>query len=240
MRPMVVRARLALALAPLVMGVLASAPSAARAQETPPAATPAPPPPGGGEAPPAGSAPEAKPKSTAPAGYAYGDKPAPRSRPVKGVKPHAKGPVATYPGFQTLEDGGTRVFVQLTEPVQVEERKAKGSLTYVLKGAHVAKRNNTNALVTVHFDTPVSRARLVPAGNDLHFVVELRAAATPAWSVKEGPEKSSMLVVDFPKGDYLPKDAPAASEAPAKPGAPAPPGQAGQPDENAGGAGPTP
>ncbi|MCW5831782.1 MAG: hypothetical protein KIS78_04935 [Labilithrix sp.] len=45
--------------------------------------------------------------------------------------------------------------------------------------------NNTNALVTVHFNTPVARARLVPRGQDLHFIVELRSAATPTWKMSE-------------------------------------------------------
>jgi hypothetical protein len=49
--------------------------------------------------------------------------------------------------------------------VPVEEHKARGSITYVLKNAGARVWNNTNALVTVHFNTPVSRARLVPRGE---------------------------------------------------------------------------
>jgi hypothetical protein len=146
-------------------------------------------------------------------GYSYSD-----PKPVKGQQQNpppvakrapqvakATGPVATLPGFETLGDGSTRVFVQLTQNVQVEERKAKGTLTYVLKGAHVTIHNNTNPLVTVHFNTPVNQARLRPAGNDLLLVIDLRAAASPAWKMNAGKDGTAILQVDFPKGNFLPE-----------------------------------
>jgi hypothetical protein len=102
-----------------------------------------------------------------------------------------------------LAEGGSRLFVELSQNVQIDERKAHGSLTYVLHGAHVTVHNNTNPLVTVHFNTPVASARLVPAGHDLLFVVSLRADATPTWKINPGKEGSSVLTVDFPKGSYV-------------------------------------
>lgn len=128
-------------------------------------------------------------------GYSYKD--APRKPVARRVRRRVGGPVATLPGFEMRPDGGSRVFVQLSQEVQVEERKAAGSVTYILKGTHVAVWNNTNALVTVHFDTPVSRARLVPHGNDTWLVIDLRAAAAPAWKVTPTADKSAMLSVDF-------------------------------------------
>lgn len=165
-----------------------------------------------------GSDPNAAPaepkKPAAPmAGYAYGDKAAPSAG---GGTHHARyrktGPVVNMPGFEQTGDGGSRLFVQLSQNVPVEERKAQGSITYVLKGASPRVYNNTNALVTVHFNTPVSKARLVPKGKDLLFVIDLRAAATPTWKVNEGPEKTSVLTIDFPKGDFLPAAGAAASD----------------------------
>jgi hypothetical protein len=137
--------------------------------------------------------------ATPAAGYAYADKPAassPRAR------YRARGPVVNMPGFEQTSDGASRLFVQLSQSVPVEERKAQGTITYVLKGASPRVWNNTNALVTVHFNTPVSRARLVPHGQDLHFIVELRAAASPTWKMNESQDKSAMLAIDFPKGDF--------------------------------------
>ena len=93
--------------------------------------------------------------------------------------------------------------MQLSQAVPVEQRVAPGSVTYVLKGAHLRVHNDTNALVTVHFNTPVFRARLVPSGSDLLFVLELRSAATPTFKVAENAGKTSTLQIDFPKGDFL-------------------------------------
>lgn len=139
------------------------------------------------------------------AGYAYGDKStrtaAPRARHARFRK---TGPVVNTPGFEQTAEGGSRLFVQLSQSVPVEERKAQGSITYVLKGASPRVWNNTNPLVTVHFNTPVTRARLVPQGQDLLFVIELRAAVTPTFKLTETPDKGATLTIDFPKGDYLP------------------------------------
>jgi hypothetical protein len=115
----------------------------------------------------------------------------------------ADAPIATLPGFEALPDGGSRVFVQVTKTVAVEERRGANAITYVLKGAHVMKRNNTNPLVTLHMNTPVASARLVPAGSDLEFVVALRAAGTPTWRVTQSNDGASRLEIDFPKGTFV-------------------------------------
>jgi hypothetical protein len=119
------------------------------------------------------------------------------------------------PGFETLADGSSRLFVELTKPVAYETKTAKGTVTYVLKGARVSRRNNTNALVTVHFNTPVTSARLVPHGHDLWFVVALRAPVQPAVTMDAGKDGSAVMHIDLPKGQYLPgASAPSTSAAP--------------------------
>jgi len=165
--------------------------------------------------------------------------PAPRAAP-RGARPRAKPgararsgaskfAVATLPGFELLADGSSRLFVQLTQPVQVEEKRAAGTLTYVLHGARVLRRNNENALVTVHFNTPVTRARVIPRGHDLHFVVELRDNVTPTWKLTPAKDGASILMIDFPAGEFLPAERGAsdASPPPAGAGASAPPANAG-------------
>ena len=140
-------------------------------------------------------------------GYGYGGgkpKKDAQPAPVRQVARHVAGPVATLPGFEMLPDGGSRLFVDLSQSVPVEERKAPGSVTYVLKGAHLEHRNNANALVTVHFNTPVWRAKLVPSGADLLFVVEMRSqAAQGAMKMTPGAGGATRLTVDFAKGEYL-------------------------------------
>jgi hypothetical protein len=115
-----------------------------------------------------------------------------------------EGPGAVVPGFELLGDGSSRLFVQMPKAVAYETKVGKGTITYVLKDVHVEKRNNYNPLVTVHFNTPVSKARLVPHGHDLWFVVTLRASAQPQVSMEPAKEGGAVLHIDFPKGSYVP------------------------------------
>jgi hypothetical protein len=194
----------------IVLGVLVLADVGHAEQRRPPPAgeeTPEVLPPAGGGGSsgsgPATDVPEKKLPSTPAAGYAYGDKATASSRSTPHARYRTRGPVVNIPGFEQTADGGSRLFVQLSQSVPVEERKGQGTITYVLKGASPRVWNNTNALVTVHFNTPVSRARLVPQGQDVHFIVELRSAATPTWKMTESADKSALLTIDFPKGDFL-------------------------------------
>jgi hypothetical protein len=193
-----------------LLAVVAAAPALALAQTTVPTT-------GGGAA-----------TTTAPAGTDTGAPPATGfgwSTPhVKLRKPTAKrakstAPDVIEPGFETLADGSSRLFVELSKQVPFETKTAAGSITYVLKGAHVDKRNNYNPLVTVHFNTPVSQARLVPHGSDLYFVVELRAAVQPTATMDAGKDGTAILKIEFPGGSWLPAQ-PGASAGPAASSAP--------------------
>jgi hypothetical protein len=118
--------------------------------------------------------------------------------------PRASSALAVLPGFEELDDGSTRLFVDLSAPAAYETKAAKGTFTYVLKEAQVAKRNNCNPLVTIFFNTPVTKAQLVPHGRDLWFVVDVRAPAEPSVSVDAKDGGGATLSIRFPKGDYLP------------------------------------
>ena len=122
-------------------------------------------------------------------------------------------------GFEPLDDGSSRLFVELSKPVTYETKAARGTVTYVLKGTRVTRRNNTNPIVTVHFNTPVTEARLVPHGHDLWFVVDLRADVQPAVTMDTGKDGGAVMKIALPKGEYLPGGGPA----PAPSASPAPP-----------------
>jgi hypothetical protein len=131
------------------------------------------------------------------------------------------------PGFETLGDGSTRLFVDLSKPVSYETKTSKGTVTYVLKGARVARRNSYNPLVTVHFNTPVTNARLVPHGRDLWFVIQLRAKVDLSVTMDAGKDGSAVMRIDLPKGSYLPAPASDSSGTPSTSGPPStqPPGR---------------
>jgi hypothetical protein len=162
------------------------------------------------------AAPAASGASSAPPAFpatGYGWSTTPKRRTGGHLRPHApvaraqsRTPDAILPGFETLADGTTRLFVLMSQPVKYEVKPAQGTLNYVLKGAHVDKRNNYNPLVTVHFNTPVTSARLVPHGADLWFVVDLRANVTPTVAMDAAKDGGAMLRIEFPRGDYLPSE----------------------------------
>jgi hypothetical protein len=115
-----------------------------------------------------------------------------------------EGTGAVVPGFEMLGDGSTRVFVQMPKTATFSTKSSRGRVTYVLKDVQVDKRNNYNPLVTVHFNTPVSSARLIPHGRDLWLVIALRAPVKPTAALQPAKDGGSVLQIDFPKGDYLP------------------------------------
>lgn len=129
------------------------------------------------------------------------------------AKKTGKGLVASFPSFAMREDGGSRLTVRLSGAASVEERHAGRTLTYAIKGARIGRHNDTHPLVTLHFNTPLARARLVAAKGEVRLVVELRADAAATQKVEQGPDGATLLAIDFPKGEWLAANAPKA-EAP--------------------------
>ncbi len=116
----------------------------------------------------------------------------------------------TYAGFQMFDDGTSRVYVQLTEPVAVEETLKGATAEYRLVGATIPARNNENPLLAEHFAAEVRSARLLPEGKrkgrgkkkrggSARLVVEMREAAHPEHRMIQNADGTATLVVDFPK-----------------------------------------
>lgn len=122
-----------------------------------------------------------------------------------------QGPVAQFVGFRVLPDGSSRVYVDLSGRVQVSKREGEGELVYTLKGARLSSANNQNALLTSHFSTPVVKARLVPASDDIELVIELRAKASPSHRLLRREGESTQLQVDFPAEEAAPSEGDASS-----------------------------
>jgi hypothetical protein len=128
--------------------------------------------------------------------------------PPGSVAPSTPGPAkALLPGFETLADGSTRLFVDLSGPVSYESKSDRTSTSYVLKRTRVTRQNNCNPLVTEYFNTPIKSARLVPHGRDLWLVIETRAKVDPAVSIDTEADGGVAFSVHYPKGDYLPAEA---------------------------------
>lgn len=128
-------------------------------------------------------------------------------RALRQERRHAPVSILTWPGFSPLPDGGSRFFVQTTEPIIPELRVEEGRIVLVFPRARVHVRNSTRWLETQFFDTPVRRARLERRGRDMAFVLYLRAPATPRISSEPATANGTSffyVYVDFPPGHYAP------------------------------------
>lgn len=154
------------------------------------------------------------PAATAPVGGPAKASPRPRRR-VKATAPIvAPGtPIATYPSFRLLDDGTSRVTLEVTRKVAVTEHKAKGRVVYSFAGAAVPVSNTRLALPTGFFHTPVERIEAAAQGNGVDLVIELREDVQPTFRILDTPRGSSVLQVDFPRaaGDAAPPAAEAST-----------------------------
>jgi hypothetical protein len=231
MRPM--QRSVAVSLAMLGLSALvSSAPSSAQTagSASPPPATAAPAPAAASAPPAAGAAPAAPPAGSAEAkkgpppqtgGYSWTDKPrAQTKKRVARIKRDPNAPLASYPAFRMAPDGTSKVWVSVTRTVDVQVRRATGHVTFVLTGVQVGVRNNTNPLVTTHFNTPLERARLLPDRAGALLVLDLRETAEPTHKVTKGPYGTMVLEVALPKAQrryadrVVPPMEPRASRAP--------------------------
>lgn len=133
----------------------------------------------------------------------------------------------TWPGFQTLPDQGTRIFVQATVPFQFSTETRGSSFVVSLGDVGIAGENNGRPLETRFFNTPVVRASLkrIKKQKETQLILELRGNATPRVHTETGTNGYFFLMIDFPPGQYIenaPAPAPVAA-APAPTAAPSRP-----------------
>lgn len=173
----------------------------AKAEGSAPAAAPA----QSSEEAPADKAEEKKPSVTL--GSSWTDKPRRRYRRARKIDPNA--PIATYPGFMMLADGTSQVWVYVSKKVPVQVSAAAGQVTYVLTGADIAVFNNTRALLTEYFDTPLRSARLRRDKNGAQLVLTMREnTPNPVHKIDDGPGGLMVLRIQLPKAQRRYSDAP--------------------------------
>lgn len=122
----------------------------------------------------------------------------------KKVEPRA---TAEFPGFDMIKEGGSRIYVDLSKRVQVDEQLATGTITYVFKDARVDSYNDTNPLELFYFDTPAVRARMHVVKKDVVLTVVLRADVKATTRMVDTPQ-GARFEIDFPAGSYAEKSAP--------------------------------
>lgn len=113
-----------------------------------------------------------------------------------------KGAWVTWPGFVLREDGGSRLFVQTTQPLQYSVSDNGLTVTLSLKKTKVYLSNNQNPLVTSYFNTPLKRAYFKKGKKETLLVLELKVKATPNISSITDNDGYHYMFVDFSPGDY--------------------------------------
>jgi hypothetical protein len=128
--------------------------------------------------------------------------------PAVNIPAGSKPPQVTWPGFEMLATGGSRVFLQLTGRVETELRTGPDRVVLVLKNARIAGRNNKRPLETSFFSTPVNRAWLQQRGVDAELTIELRVSSQPSISAAQAATGYYFVLLEFPAGAYRPPDQP--------------------------------
>ncbi|HKY36368.1 MAG TPA: hypothetical protein VJN18_10540 [Polyangiaceae bacterium] len=107
------------------------------------------------------------------------------------------GPEITFSGYQALADGRGILFVEMTESVAVEVKRAAQVIEYKLVGARVPLRNNKNPLLLRDFSSSAVSAVLVADKKSVRLVVTLRANVNPTHRmIQRG--KAAVLEIELP------------------------------------------
>ena len=120
----------------------------------------------------------------------------------------------TWPGFQVLGDGGTRVFVQTSVAVQPELKREGANWVVIIPGVLLPKGNARLPLDTHFFNTPVTSAQLKPlatrgkrrrktqAGSGVSLLLEMRAQVTPKLRTEKDASGYFFTYIEFAPGKY--------------------------------------
>jgi hypothetical protein len=127
----------------------------------------------------------------------------------------ARAAILTWPGFQPMESGASRFFVQTTGPVTTSLRVTGERVEVIFRNTGIHLSNSARWLETRHFNTPVLRARLERRGRDMVLVMQLRragqgAATSGAPRISDVPGEGGtgfhFTYVDFEAGSWLPPE----------------------------------
>lgn len=116
--------------------------------------------------------------------------------------------LVTWPGFQALPDGGSRVFVQTTVEVKPELKQNGKHVQVLLPGLSLPPGNTRLPLDTSFFNTPVKSVRAKKAkGSGVLIELDLRANVAPTLRTEKAPTGYFFVYLEFPAGNYETKPA---------------------------------
>jgi hypothetical protein len=111
--------------------------------------------------------------------------------------------LVTWPGFQMLPDGGSRVFIQTSVEVKAELKHEGTHLTLILPGVSLPPGNARLPLDTSFFNTPVKSVRAKTHKPDGVLVqLEMRTKLMPTLHTERASTGYFFVYLDFPAGNW--------------------------------------
>ena len=115
-----------------------------------------------------------------------------------------QGSLVTWPGFQMLSTGGSRVFVQTTVEVVPElKRDAGDDWQLVLPNMALPPGNARLSLETQFFNTPVRSVRATARGGSVVVVLAMRAKLKPILRTERAANGYFFIHLEFPAGNFV-------------------------------------
>jgi len=113
--------------------------------------------------------------------------------------------LVTWPGFQVLPNGGSRVFIQTSVEVKSELKREGTGFVLLLSGVGLPAGNNRLPLDTHFFNTPMAslRTKLAEGGHAVSVTMLMRADVAPVLRTERAANGYFFTYVDFPAGQYL-------------------------------------
>jgi hypothetical protein len=142
------------------------------------------------------------------AGYTWSEKcsSGKSKSPTSKVRVDPSRPLADAPSFEMRTDGTSVVTVGLSrqtdivQPLIATKKKSNlRSFALLLKQAQVGVKNNTNPLITAHFQTPLERVTLRHDKQGAILRLEFREDVQVSHTVKVGPHGSVLIEIVIPK-----------------------------------------
>jgi hypothetical protein len=119
-----------------------------------------------------------------------------------------EGALVTWPGFQMLPTGGSRVFVQLSSEVTPELKREGEGWAVALPGVALPAGNARRPLDTHFFNTPVKAVRTVARGKGVSVILDMRAKLQPILRTERAPTGYFFVYLEFPPGQFVSNQAP--------------------------------
>jgi hypothetical protein len=111
--------------------------------------------------------------------------------------------LVTWPGFQMLGEGASRVFIQTSVEVKAELKREGNNWALVLPGVSLPPGNARLPLDTSFFNTPVKSVRAKQhKGAGVLVQLEMRSAVAPTLHTERASTGYFFVYLDFPAGNY--------------------------------------